>query len=178
MNYINLNIGEGVTLSTFPDGQPHAQIQSSIVNEFWSDNKFLSYVVCSLNNPTKLIQLLEVSNALDCFKSNGVIKHTLVIPYLMGARSDRLLHSGDSFDLQVIANLINSCGFQRVQVFDPHSDVSIALIKNCQEISNKALLEEYALPESVLVCPDAGAAKKTENLLKWNKNRYWASLTK
>jgi hypothetical protein len=35
---------------------------------------------------------------------------------------------GDSFDLEVIANLINSCNFDDVLLLDIHSDVALKLI--------------------------------------------------
>jgi ribose-phosphate pyrophosphokinase len=48
-----------------------------------------------------------------------------IIPYLMAARYDRLMQQGDSFDLEVVADLINSCGFEKVLLFDVHSEVSL-----------------------------------------------------
>ena len=54
----------------------------------------------------------------------------------MGARFDRLMQKGDSVDLKVIANLINGCGFEKVYLYDVHSDTSTVLIENSINISN------------------------------------------
>ncbi len=160
MKIINLNKLEGIKTIIFPDGQPHVNI--SEISE-GDDVK----VICSLTNTSLLIQLLETSNALDNLFAK---KKVLVIPYLMGARSDRLMLPGDSIDLKVIAEMINSCGFEKVYLYDVHSDVALLLIKNAVGINNKNLVEKYDMPNAVLICPDAGAAKKVGKYFDWNSN--------
>jgi ribose-phosphate pyrophosphokinase len=124
-------------------------------------------VICSLTDANKVLQLLQCANALEhCFAK----KKVLHLPYLMGARFDRVMQSGDSFDLQVVANLVNSCGFEKVILYDVHSDVATALIRNSVNVSNRFLVEKYNLPDAVLICPDAGAAKKIKSYLEWNPN--------
>lgn len=160
MKLINLNTGEGVKITIFPDTQPH--INSSDINE-GDEVK----VICSLTNPGKLLQLLETANALDNLFAK---KKVLVVPYLMAARYDRLMVPGDSVDLKVIAELINSCGFDKVYLYDVHSDVATLLIKNAIAITNQNLVEQYNMPDAVLICPDAGAAKKIGKYFGWNSN--------
>src|SRR6478752_3133534 len=111
MKTINLNTEENIKLVLFPDNQPHA----NIVNIEEADDV---RVVCSITNCTILLQLLECSNALDNVFAK---KKELVIPYLMGARFDRLMQPGDSIDLKVIADLINSMQFEKVFLYDVHS---------------------------------------------------------
>ena len=85
---------------------------------------------------------------------------------LLGRGYDRVMKRGDSFDLKVIANLINSLNFKKVVLFDVHSDVATALINNSINIQSSWLLHHYKQPNSVLICPDAGAAKKINTYLK------------
>ncbi len=126
------------------------------------------HVFCSLYDSNQVLLLLAAVNALSRLP---VTKKCLTIPYLMGARSDRFIHQGDSFDLEVIANLINRCEFEKVILFDVHSDVSTALIKNAVNLSNRVLVQNYGPKEaSILICPDAGAIKKVPHYLEWNKN--------
>lgn len=158
---INLNTYEGIDVILFPDGQPHITL-----------NPIIGYgeivrVVASLTNSNRVIQLLEIASALDVV---GAQKFQLYIPYLMGARYDRVMKEGDSFDLKVIANLINSMGFSQVYLLDPHSDVAPALINNSHVITNQFLVEKYEQKDAVLIVPDAGAAKKANNYMEWNKN--------
>jgi len=62
-------------------------------------------------------------------------------------------------------------GFTNVYVFDPHSDVTPALINNCKIINNHAFVEEVVYELSKLgvndyslVSPDNGANKKIKQL--------------
>lgn len=160
MKTINLNTKEGVSAFLFPDNQPHVNIQGI---EEADDVK----VICSLTDSTKVLQLLQTANALDNLFAK---KKVLVIPYLMGARFDRLMQHGDSIDLKVIANLINSCGFEKVYLFDVHSDVATMLINNAVNITNQQMVQQYHQENAVLICPDAGAAKKVAKYFDWNTN--------
>ena len=160
MKTINLNSGEGVQITIFPDSQPHINIP----NVAEADEV---KVICSLTDPGKLLQLLETANALD---NLFAIKKILVIPYLMAARYDRLMVPGDSVDLKVVADVVNMCGFQKVFLYDVHSDVALLLIKNAVAITNEALVRAYNKPDAVLICPDAGASKKVGKYFGWNSN--------
>ncbi len=160
MKVINLNTEEGIKVTIFPDSQPHINI-----NSIAEDDEVK--VVCSINSPAKLLQLLETVNALDNLFAK---KKVLVIPYLMAARYDRLMVHGDSIDLKVVADLVNSCRFEKVFLYDVHSDVATLLIKNAIAITNQNLVEKYDMPDAVLICPDAGAAKKIGKYFGWNSN--------
>jgi ribose-phosphate pyrophosphokinase len=160
MKIINLNTSEGINITVFPDGQPHVNIQS--VNE---DDEVK--VICSLTDTSKLLQLLETSNALDNLFAK---KKVLVIPYLLAARYDRLMLPGDSIDLKVVADMINTCCFEKVYLYDVHSDAAVLLIKNAIPITNQNLVEHYRMNDAVLICPDAGAAKKVGKYFGWNDN--------
>lgn len=159
MKTIDINLGINIEIFNFPDGQPHVNVKNIKEGEEVE-------VICSMTSSNKVLELLQVSNALDNIFAR---KKVLTIPYLMGARYDRVMLPGDSFDLKVIANLINSCGFEKVVLFDPHSSVSTALINNCIEVTNEALVSTYGGAEkALLICPDAGAIKKVSGYLKWS----------
>lgn len=158
MKTIDLNKGENIKLTIFPDNQPHVNVQGI------SEGDEVK-VICSITDSNKLLQLLETANALDNLFAR---KKVLVIPYLMAARYDRLMVHGDSIDLKVVADLINGCGFEKVYLYDVHSEVSLLLINNAVGITNEALVRMYDMPDAVLICPDAGAAKKVEKYFGWN----------
>lgn len=94
----------------------------------------------------------------------------LFIPCMFGQRSDRRFGAFQSFDLKLIADIINDCKFFKVQIFDPHSDVTLALINNSFKVSSfdyvKKTVESIDLYRKdrdnplVLISPDAGAYKK------------------
>jgi ribose-phosphate pyrophosphokinase len=158
MKTIHLNTATGIRFILFPDNQPHVQLVNIQAGEEVQ-------LICSITDSLKLLQLLEASNALT---HAGAVKKILVIPYLMAARYDRLMQPGDSFDLEVVAGLINSCGFEKVILFDVHSEVAAQLIPNAVSADNRPLVMQYKQPDAVLICPDAGASKKVSNYAKWN----------
>ena len=160
MKIIDLNQHKGIRTLLFPDNQPHVMVEGLNAGDEVA-------VVVSLTNSIKVMQLLEAANALGHLH---VKKEVLIIPYLMAARYDRLMQAGDSFDLEVIAGLINSCGFKKVILFDVHSDVSLQLIKNATNNNNRKLVEQYDQEDALVICPDMGASKKVNEYFKWNKN--------
>jgi ribose-phosphate pyrophosphokinase len=94
----------------------------------------------------------------------------------MGGRSDRLFQNGGvNYLKQVIGPIINSQGYSKVYVMDPHSDVLEAVINNFAKYDNfklvKFALERIdnkndARERIVLVSPDAGAYKKIFDVAK------------
>lgn len=160
MKTINLITQERVKLTLYPDNQPHVNIYDI---EAGDDVR----VVCSIRSSLELLQLLETANAIDNLYAK---KRELVITYLLGARFDRIMQPGDSLDLKVIADMINYCGFERVNLFDAHSDAATLLIKNAKNHNNSRLVKAYNHPNAVLICPDAGAVKKIDQYTAWNHN--------
>lgn len=160
MKIVNLNTGAGVKRITFPDSQPHI----SLLDIKQGDAVKLT---CSITSTDRLFELLLCANAIH---HSGAVNKTLVIPWLMGARYDRLMQPGDSFDLEVVAGLINSLQFEKVLLFDVHSEVALKLIDNSVSVSNKIMVEAYNMKNAVLICPDKGAMKKMKHYREWNNN--------
>ncbi|KIC94235.1 phosphoribosyltransferase family protein [Flavihumibacter solisilvae] len=157
---INLNKGTHVKRFVFPDNQPHVILQDINEGEHVT-------VICSITDSNILLQLLQTANAIGHAKA---LKKKLIIPYLMGARFDRLMVTGDSFDLEMISSLINSMQFEQVFLFDVHSTVALQFISNAVNITNSELVKSYKKENAVLICPDKGAAKKVSDYAEWNPN--------
>lgn len=69
---------------------------------------------------------------VDAFQSqSGRWIETLVLPYVPGARQDRVNPTGDVlFTASSVANMINERSFSKVVILDPHSPVITDLIRN------------------------------------------------
>lgn len=160
MKTINTMTQERVKFTLFPDNQPHVDLVDITKDD-------MVHVICPLRSSMDIMHLLQISNALMHI---GEHERLLTIPYLLGARYDRSMKPGDSFDLEVVASLINSCYFDRVRLFDVHSPVALKLIHRSENISNRILVEKYPLPNAVLICPDKGAQPKVTDYLAWNHN--------
>lgn len=123
-------------------------------------------ITAHLKNSDDIISLLMVNDAIN--REFGSVKKTLKLPYVPYARQDRVCNEGESLSIYVFANLINSCGFSRVVITDPHSEVTPALINNV-DIQSQVSIFRGILPswhKIHLVAPDAGAYKKTHAFAK------------
>lgn len=144
----------------YPDQQPHIKVKGLISG----DNV---KVIAPIRSSLELVELMLLVNAI---KHIGSRLAELAIPYLMAARFDRIMEEGDSFDLEVVAQTINSFGFARVRLFDVHSDAALDLIENSTGRTNKNLVVTYAMKDAVIIIPDKGAALKAGRYAWWNKN--------
>lgn len=143
----------------YPDGQISAKITEvpEVTEEVIIEERINSYE-----------DLFYVRSLASILNMKRVAYTGLFIPCLFGQRSDRKFSDGQSYDLKLIAEVINACGFDRVVIFDPHSDVALAVINNSYKLSSehcvkKTLDELYPkgeVEDVVLVSPDAGAYKK------------------
>lgn len=116
-----------------------------------------------LNNSDDVMKLLLT---VDALRRNGSKNISVLIPYLPYARQDRVMVGGEPLSIKVMCNLINSCGFDKVYIFDVHSEVSLALLDNCELITNSSLAKQVLRDHTdyLLVSPDAGALKKIYKL--------------
>lgn len=105
--------------------------------------------------------------AADALKRLRVKLQTLVVPYFPAARQDRVMTYGEPLSVKVYADIINALGFEQVVVFDPHSDVTAALVNGVYVADNhifiKEVLRDIGSPVA-LVSPDGGALKKIYKL--------------
>ena len=123
----------------------------------------------TITNSDDLMELALVKDAVERFFSSASLKMSLILPYMPYARQDRVCSPGEALSLRVAATFINSLGFDKIVVTDPHSDVTPALLNNCtvvdiSEIFEKRLFNFAPLGNTVLVSPDAGANKKVLKL--------------
>lgn len=118
-------------------------------------------IVAVLKTPTDIVELLMVTSALRSHIGDRPI--TLFLPYVPYARQDRICDVGEALSIKVFANLINSQNYESVVIWDPHSDVTTALINNVKVVEQWQFLYDILAVNSkkfVLVAPDAGALKK------------------
>lgn len=147
---------------TFPGGEFNIKLTSIL------DSSTDVMITQRVHDSNDIMEILMAVDALR--RTENVDNIELFIPYLPYARQDRVCNEGEAFSLKVFAQLINSCGFSRVHVFDAHSDVGPALIDNCVNHSNHLFIYhcvEHLLSQSkdeqphlAIVAPDAGAVKK------------------
>lgn len=124
-----------------------------------------------LNNSDEIMKLLLVVDSLR--RINYDYEIYLTIPYFPYARQDRVCNEGEALGVKVMADLINNLKCKELTIYDPHSDVTPALLNNVrvipiENIFSPVYFDEFCAMKNriVLVSPDAGAEKKTERIAK------------
>jgi len=125
-------------------------------------NKSVVTIECKYQSSDDLMYLLLLVDAIRNKHNTTVIN--LVIPYFPYARQDRVCASGESFSLKVVANLISSCKFNKIIVWDAHSSVLQAFFDSgaLVDVKQSELVQNFfeGKTKVALVSPDAGATKK------------------
>ena len=152
-----------IATSNFPGGECHVQISSIKITE-------KTDIVAYLKSSHDIMALLLTVDAIRRTHQKTAIN--LSIPYFPYARQDRVCNPGEALGVAVMARLINGLHCESVTIFDPHSDVTPALIHNCQIItladivSKSVLVDEILNKNMTLISPDAGAEKKIQSVAK------------
>lgn len=94
-------------------------------------------------------------------------KYELELPYLPYGRQDKGVYNDTTFALSVFSELINTLGFDKITIFDPHSTVAIDLIKNAVAVYPvKHIYTAIGATAADLLCyPDKGASEKYAALI-------------
>lgn len=154
------------------------------------------YVINDLNEESLIyrINTYEDLFLLKSIKDSNPNLKEITIPCMFQQQHDKRFNSNESFELKIVCDFINSCKFKKVKIFHPHSDVTPALINNCEVISNEELIRNvfHCLLEEpkydydsetlennlVLMSSDAGGFKPLIKLCKqldWKGETYSAS---
>ncbi|WP_046743319.1 ribose-phosphate diphosphokinase [Kordia zhangzhouensis] len=163
MNYLHLDtnftpFGKSIEFEsfTFSGGEPHIKIKEKVESAITITQRITSF------NDLGLLLL-----ATDALRRMNVKEINLFIPYMPAARQDRLMVSGEPLSIKVYTDIINSQKYNKVTIFDPHSEVTPALLDNVEVIENYEFVQkclENFKEDFVLISPDGGALKKIYKL--------------
>lgn len=161
MIYFN---GEKVEVNKFPNGE--AMINSTNLKLRNSNEIKLNF-----ENDEDITHLIFLKGHLD---ELGV-KCNLLMPYLPYSRMDRT-EGITVFTLKYLCKVINNLDFESVTIYEPHSDVSTALLDRVKVVNMSKILADELLKklnseeeEVYLVYPDAGAAKRYGKEINYEK---------
>jgi len=138
----------------FAGGEPHIKI---------SNHFDVAKPVTITHRINSFNDLGLICITVDALKRMGVKEINLFIPYFPAARQDRVMVPGEPLSVKVYADIINAMALTSVTIFDPHSEVTPALLNNCVTISNHDFIKQVIakIGDGVkLISPDGGALKK------------------
>lgn len=158
--------GVEIKFKTYPNNETLCNT-TQLVNNIGENNK----IVFKYYNDTDLLKLMFIKKYLDEYN----VKASLVIYYMPYSRLDRT-EGNMVFTLKYVAELINSLNFDKVDILEPHSDVTMALINRSVGLSITQRLVNDAIKytgwdkeKDYVYYPDAGADKRYSKLFNYKK---------
>ena len=138
----------------FSGGEPHIKIKPDFDV---SETVTITHRINSFNDFGLLLL------AVDALKRMDVKLINVFIPYFPAARQDRVMIAGEPLSVKVYADILNSLKLNKITVFDAHSEVTSALLDNCEVIPNHDFIAQVLKKignDVKLISPDGGALKK------------------
>lgn len=163
--------GEKVEFIKFPYAEVKLDLDAHLLRDEPGDTNTITFMY---ENDGELIRLMFVKKEIDAYCLNA--KTGLDVAFMPYARMDR--ESEDScFTLKYVSEFINFLNFVWVDIYEPHSDVCIALVNRSKAIELTKWLFAEAVssgkiefdPEKDFVCyPDATAHKRYSKMGNYN----------
>lgn len=156
------------TRHRYPDGTIYAEITD-----------FKNPVITERINTYE--DLFFIKSLKDICDYNGIKNVVLKIPCMFQQQHDRRFDYNQSFELKLVCDFINSCNFDKVYVYHPHSDSTQMGLNNCRVIDNSVFIVNVLKDigsRPMLFSTDAGSFKwinKLADILHYDDNVYSAS---
>lgn len=154
-----------VEITVFPNGE--SKLDGEFIKQVAKPN---NYIALHFESDVDLMHLLFLKKHLDSLPFVEAVG--LDMSYIPYSRMDRTEGTG-VFTLKTFAEFINNMNFKSVSVFEPHSDVSLALIDRVKPfmvydgmldiVKEKVGFEDG---KDFFFYPDAGAEKRYQGKIK------------
>jgi len=172
-------------ISKFPDGQQSVRIIENNHDTF-ENLRCQTHGIKIKSRLNDFRDLELIICATQALREIGVKTIRLYIPYCVGGRSDRKFQDGGiNYIKQVIAPIINSQGYEKVTIMDPHSDVLESCINNFEKVDNLRVVQDSLIKhwtsdgkiisdmsKIVFLSPDSGALKKVHKVADNFQSKY------
>lgn len=158
--FLGISLG-GVDISRFASGEIYVRYEESVRG---ADVFVIQPLAAPVNE-----NLMELLIMIDALKRASAGRITAVIPYYGYARQEKKTAPREPITARMVADIITTAGADRVITMDLHApaiqgffnipvDHMTALPMLAQCIRN------MAIPDGVIIAPDAGSVKKAEKL--------------
>lgn len=171
-----------ITPGKFPDGTQHIlNLNEDLLNTGSNVTTPYYEVLWLYESDEEMFMLMCLVNHIrEHHQYADNIIMNLVLPFVPNARMDRTHSSKEVFTLKYFATFINNLKFNKVGVFDVHSNVSLALFNRVNSLKSvlndsvrNALLSitddfdenTFEWTDTIIYFPDDGAYKRYKNLI-------------
>ena len=165
--------GIKIGVENFPDGtQRIMDFNESLIHVGYENTTPHYEIVWLYESDAEMFTLMcLVSHIRDNHWYGTEARIHLTLPYVPNARMDRTYSIKEVFTLKHFSNFINSLNFDKVIVFDVHSNVSSAIINRIHHLNYVSSLVEQAMDiiddddNLTIYFPDEGAYKRYADML-------------
>ena len=162
-NILHLELS-GLRVEKFANGETYAKFEESIRgNE--------AFIIQSIAGENVNDLLMEILVAADAAKRASVGTLTAVIPHYAYARQDRKSDSREPITARLVANLLETAGFDRIITLDLHQgqiqgffDIPVTHLTALYLLGDYFMAKNFDWKETVVVSPDMGRAKAAKKL--------------
>lgn len=141
----------------FPDGQPHIKLKGLESAETHT-------IQCSIRSSDELVNVLMINEILRRDRQCKYVN--LKLGYLIGARMDRPIDDLQPFTLSVVADALNTCRFNSIEIFNVHSIVAEKLLRAKNVLPLSAVRNIGIKQRRMLaIAPDKGAQEWVANVV-------------
>ena len=162
-NILHLELS-GLRVEKFANGETYAKFEESIRgNE--------AFIIQSIAGENVNDLLMEILVAADAAKRASVGTLTAVIPHYAYARQDRKSDSREPITARLVANLLETAGFDRIITLDLHQgqiqgffDIPVTHLTALYLLGDYFMSKNFDWKETVVVSPDMGRAKAAKKL--------------
>jgi len=167
-------------------------------NAIVSQNHFPDGTLRLLDFPTNVVEnenqiMWKYENDAELFTVICITKHiknnfprvkvSLYVPFFPHSRMDRVKNIDEVFTLKYFCQVINDLGFDQVNILDPHSNVTPALLDRVSLMAVEPLIKRALdlCKADYVYFPDEGAMKRYgdmvdgKQLLTGHKKRDWGT---
>lgn len=178
MLYLNKNgdmFGDPIKPGQFPDKTQIVKLDNTFLyQQDLYKHEWPLAITWIYENDAEMATLMYVVRHLQ--NELGSLSHIILyLPYIPNARMDRTKERYEVFTLKYFCEFINSLNFDRVIVFDPHSDVSVCMLDRVfvdkQRLND--IIRDMAKKAQCVFFPDAGAKKRYAGCLPSDKPVYY-----
>lgn len=160
--------GEELKVEHFPDGTQRLKLDPF-------DGSVIDWIY---ESDTEWATLYYIVNHLRSYYPNCYLR--LKLRYVHNGRMDRTKNTDEVFTLKWFTKFINDLNFSEVEIFDPHSNVTPALIDRCKVVwpdnmVNKIIQEldkQNPYNDVLLYFPDKGAYSKYSDIFNGHTQLY------
>lgn len=166
-----------IDVHIFPDGERRIRIHDKVI-----DKKTVVLQAAATPVDTNYMELFFI---IDALKRSGAKEITAVVPYFGYQRQDHLFRDGEAVSLEVVINILENVGVDRLVSVDMHSaniphlfHIPVAHLSALPLFAQEIKKQKWNSKDTVLISPDMGGLQRIQKLSQLLGDMSYAAVEK